>query len=134
MPATTNHTSDEIAALERRIAGGVMGWKVQSCGPGMERQCWVDDSGEFQDTLNWSPWNDPADALEVLERLAALVKQHDGMSDNFDMLKIERWLGNWYASIGPYNAISPGDHFGPAVCLLAEKVMEESLTDSRNRR
>lgn len=116
-----NLTHAEITALERRIAEGVMEWEHIRNGLYQTddgERVWVPD--------DWSPWNDERAALEVLKRLAKPKDAPFG---------ITFWRGQnlWIAWIGAISldqryvdAMAPGDHFGPAVCLLAKQVMENS--------
>lgn len=129
MPTTTNPTPAEIAALERRIAEGVMGWEQSY--PGSPRplsDSWKDSNGDTRYIgvpldkdrhLYWSPWNDPAAALEILERLA-----NGGPYWIMRLNSKEFEVGRGFPSDERgLRAESPGPHYGPAVCLLAEKVI-----------
>lgn len=125
MPTTTNPTTAEIAYLERDIAEGVMGWDG-SRGGGI----FVDRTKKPYRTFSvgcgsgsWSPWNDPAAALAMLERLAMLNPPEIILP----WYRIERNGPTFTVSIlhiPGTEATAPGPHYGPAVCLLAEKVME----------
>lgn len=149
MPATANPAPAEIAALERRIAEEVMGWTEIKTHPALHRyhknvndsDAWVriSENVDPESRRYWSPWNDSADALEVLERLVDIMQERahgrKPAQQPDTVITLYRDPREWEVRIGCIvSAHFTGPHFGPAVCLLAERATEESLTDSRNRR
>jgi hypothetical protein len=110
-------TPTEIAALEREIAEKVMGWLE------WEGYWGTVETGWRWKCSDWSPWRNLIDAREVLERLEDLAQD----PEDIHIWKSWNEFGPvWTVRIGGdgEQASAPGPHEGPAICLLAEKVME----------
>lgn len=120
----SNPTPAEIARLTCRIAEGVMGWTRNPQAAYLwndnEGHIWLINNGD--DEQDWWPWDDPAAALEVLERL---LWKYD--TQDYRILRSRKGF-NVNISRGLTiieSADAPGPHFGPAVCLLAEKFLSQ---------
>lgn len=113
-------TSEEIQALEERLAREVMGWSYQTFpGPQEHVKHWYSTSPCPNDPGHEgfkgrcpSPWTSPNDALEVLE-----ASDHHWLLDNGP--------GNWSLLDGEIEDNSPEDWIGAdslpqAICLALE--------------
>jgi hypothetical protein len=127
----SDRTPLEIAALEREIAEKLMGRRQQYGVPGtpMEREWfWTDASGTLIKHSGWSPWENLTDAREVLKRLVEiLASEQEGPEPPAWTIVCYKWGAamRHLVSVGAVSAYhDDGPHEGPAICLLARKVME----------
>jgi hypothetical protein len=140
MPTTTDLTPAEITALEREIAEKVMGWKraytyrvdirpLSDCWRDTEEGTrYIGEPLEKDRHLYWSPWENLADAREVLKRLVEiLASEQEGPEPPAWTIVCYKWGAamRHLVSVGAVSAYhDDGPHEGPAICLLARKVME----------
>jgi hypothetical protein len=115
-----------------------MGWKRIEIRPNLHRYCKdVTDSdawvriGEDVDPSSyraWSPWCNLTDAREVLKRLVEiLASEQEGPEPPAWTIVCYKWGAamRHLVSVGAVSAYhDDGPHEGPAICLLARKVME----------
>ena len=132
-------TPTEITEIERRIAEEVMGWpRIPGrlprwyLGPqedgAWDSDAWIMISHEPHivspdSRRSWSPWRNLTEAREVLAKLAVMVQQRTNRAPWVEISTC-REQDIWNVWIGPFWETASGLHEGPAVCLLAEKILE----------
>ena len=123
----TDRTPEQWA----EFCAGVMGWTPVGDGLFLDHSNGTRTIYRTTDPgkCYWSPWNNPADALEVLERMATIMSERnrtDPEKVEISLYSHERDL--WGACLEfeadwVVWAEAPGPHFGPAVCGLAGKII-----------
>lgn len=118
MLTTTDRTPAQWA---RFLAEKVMGWKhaPEPCIYRRPNGASVYIGEKYLADLHggqyWSPWENITDAREVLERLVEIIGTPNA--------NIYQTAVGWGVSLGRYKVDVPGPHKGPAICLLAKKII-----------